>query len=678
MPDVPNPEKLDELDRRVYDLAILPIPLAEIAVRLGVPVRQADERVQRVCDRLGVADRAALRAWTAPPPVAEETPVEQEAAEVAVGELPRSHSRRAFVAAGGLASVAAVGGAAGLWALTRSKDPSPDIGVQPPADASPTKAPVSLPITVEAGLGTAYAKANWFQNSSSVDWRHGLFRMFTGTGSIEGFQFLAQEPLAGLPAEFSGYWTGGGGRFITATNPSSGREHLLDLLNTEATWSWPAESMRAIAIGGGLPDDYVLVEEMLGRQGTGRFHVLEVTPAEPDLRIRWSFEIPEVDTYSRVATQPRGQKLMLWTGGASGPLLYLIDASTGDISLLLGKQNLQPSDLPGSFSWTPFPFEVFPEWARATWLVRDSGGLATYLSASFDWSGNIVHDVFLGGYDISFSPDRKSFVQEVSERMTWIEGSDGGREFWTNVESGTWGFPAAFRIRSASIKYGDAMPPARWLADGSRFVAQVRGTSEPDGSTTYQAALVAPDGQSLLRLPQPPRAPEPRRWFEYEWHYGPVPSPFDSDLIAFGRLALYNRRRDEWFVARVAGDAGPDHLDPWCAGEGFFVFALPHGGHGGASGPVFLPPSIERPPFTEEFLFQVVGTGDGLNLRDAPSLDARVHVTIADGTELRLAEDNSRPVGLKSVEWTPTGTWIYVEAPGQVYGWAFSEYLAWA
>lgn len=57
-----TPDTLDALDRRVYDLAILSIPLAEIAVRLGVPVAQADERVQRVCQRLRVGDRSALRA----------------------------------------------------------------------------------------------------------------------------------------------------------------------------------------------------------------------------------------------------------------------------------------------------------------------------------------------------------------------------------------------------------------------------------------------------------------------------------------------------------------------------------------------------------------------------------------------------------------------------------------
>ncbi|MBE0610575.1 MAG: hypothetical protein IH609_14440, partial [Dehalococcoidia bacterium] len=114
-----TPDDLDELDRRVYDLAVQSIPLAEIAVRMGVPVPQADERIQRVCNRLGVADRAALRAGLATPARApDEGPV--IGLDFAIPdfepEAPR-HSRRA-VLAGGAAAVALFGGAAAV-ALSR-------------------------------------------------------------------------------------------------------------------------------------------------------------------------------------------------------------------------------------------------------------------------------------------------------------------------------------------------------------------------------------------------------------------------------------------------------------------------------------------------------------------------------------------------------------------------------
>ena len=57
--------RLDPLDRRVYDMAVSRAPLAQIAVQLGVTVSQAEERIERVCARLGVPDRAALREWAA-------------------------------------------------------------------------------------------------------------------------------------------------------------------------------------------------------------------------------------------------------------------------------------------------------------------------------------------------------------------------------------------------------------------------------------------------------------------------------------------------------------------------------------------------------------------------------------------------------------------------------------
>ncbi|MGE0601418.1 MAG: hypothetical protein AB7J35_18380 [Dehalococcoidia bacterium] len=62
-----TPDTLDELDRRVYELAVQHIPLAELAVRLGVPVPQADEKLQRLYSRLGIANRDALRALSRRP-----------------------------------------------------------------------------------------------------------------------------------------------------------------------------------------------------------------------------------------------------------------------------------------------------------------------------------------------------------------------------------------------------------------------------------------------------------------------------------------------------------------------------------------------------------------------------------------------------------------------------------
>ena len=120
--DFVTPDTLDELDRRVYDLAIQHIPLAEMAVRLGVPVSQADDKLQRVFRRLGVEDRDGLRAIESkpvPPPdpatpdpspneyviggddyvIGLDTPAPEGAAE-------RRFSRRAVLGAWGAAALA--------------------------------------------------------------------------------------------------------------------------------------------------------------------------------------------------------------------------------------------------------------------------------------------------------------------------------------------------------------------------------------------------------------------------------------------------------------------------------------------------------------------------------------------------------------------------------------------
>jgi hypothetical protein len=56
-----RPEDLNDADRRVYDLASTTTPLAEIAVRLGVSIGEAERRIAILLARMGMPDRAALR-----------------------------------------------------------------------------------------------------------------------------------------------------------------------------------------------------------------------------------------------------------------------------------------------------------------------------------------------------------------------------------------------------------------------------------------------------------------------------------------------------------------------------------------------------------------------------------------------------------------------------------------
>jgi hypothetical protein len=54
-------EHLNDVERRLFELARRPMPLAEVAVRLGVATSEADRRIAELLTRLGFESRAALQ-----------------------------------------------------------------------------------------------------------------------------------------------------------------------------------------------------------------------------------------------------------------------------------------------------------------------------------------------------------------------------------------------------------------------------------------------------------------------------------------------------------------------------------------------------------------------------------------------------------------------------------------
>jgi hypothetical protein len=78
-------------------------------------------------------------------------------------------------------------------------------------------------------------------------------------------------------------------------------------------------------------------------------------------------------------------------------------------------------------------------------------------------------------------------------------------------------------------------------------------------------------------------------------------------------------------------------------------------------------------PFGEPGLVVVVGTGDGLNIRDSATFSATVLETVPDGTTLSIASpDSSRRAGSeRNVE----ADWLFVETPAGLKGWVNAAYL---
>jgi hypothetical protein len=154
-----------------------------------------------------------------------------------------------------------------------------------------------------------------------------------------------------------------------------------------------------------------------------------------------------------------------------------------------------------------------------------------------------------------------------------------------------------------------------------------------------------------------------------------VPAPDNPDLFSFGRTALYDRRRNTWFVANLVNNDGPAHLDPWATGRSDeMVFATPHGGHGGGSPPAVVAPAVEYPPFSDSLRFAVARAGTCLNLREGPGPGYAVITCLADGVRLTL---DTVP-GRFSVENNEYGAWIRVRSDAGQSGWVSNAYLDWA
>ena len=678
-----TPDDLDELDRRVYDLAVQSIPLAEIAVRMGVPVPQADERIQRVCNRLGVADRAALRAGAgtavSQPDVDAGPVIGLDFAIPDIDPEPPRHSRRA-VLAGGAAAIALFGGGAAVALWLRgggapagtgpTETPSPELSPTPPVPDFG-----GLPIQVDGGLNQRFETRTWAKDAP-IDWEHGLFRMFPNTGDVQGFRFIETEPPRSGQSGFVLYKTGPGGRFVWAMH-GNGRGYLLDVLNTERSWSWPIEDLRLVTAGAGSDVTRVVFEELESRQGNGRHHVFGVAPGR-NLERQSSFELPPTGFGMPPLWSPDASQIVLWSGThESDPQLHQIELATGRI--VQSSHKIEPRD-----GVVAQPFRLDREAGNGTllagWIYAGDG--PAYEGQFFSWFGAWVQSSLPGPRPLNpaafYAPAGERLVAEVTLREAGGGGAEAPREHWPAVVvegSGTGG--AGWSMLSASIGYGDGPPASPWLADSSGFVAMVRGPEPPDRpSDAYEYAIISTDGRAITRIALPPVAdPE---WFRANAMRSPAPSPYDPDLIAFGRLQLHNRRTGEWLTANITSQAGPDHLDPWAAGPGQMVFALPHGGHGGASPPILLAPKRVEGAADPEFRFVVARTGDGLNLRTGGHTGTEVIGVIPDGTVVELAEDVKMPVGQRSAVQNEEGTWLFVRTPAGEHGWVSAAYLDWA
>jgi hypothetical protein len=229
-----------------------------------------------------------------------------------------------------------------------------------------------------------------------------------------------------------------------------------------------------------------------------------------------------------------------------------------------------------------------------------------------------------------------------------------------------------FRLRSASLTFGDHLPDNRWLADSRGFVAAIRG----GGERKFRYAVVPIDQSPIVVLPSPP---QPALRTDDAWLQGAVPSPHNSALISLGRTHLFNLKTGATFSARDMSAAGPDHLDPWSAGPNEMVFAFPHVAHDPEGDrPVLLAPKFETPPWDDGFNMVVEVDPSGLSMRDQPALQSPAKAILRDGDRVTLMATGGREPNQLPVSDFDGIRWFRVLAQDGREGWVNSAWLAWA
>ncbi|MEX0781173.1 MAG: SH3 domain-containing protein [Dehalococcoidia bacterium] len=694
---VVTPDQLSEAERRLYDLARASTPLAEIGVRLGLPVSEVDRRLDVLVTRLGLPDRMALRE-PLPEPVIDATEETIDFTERAAPLLPPAHSlsRRSLIIGGasavGLAAAGAVGGV--FLAGRGDGDEQPtqsDATATPERGASATPAPGAGLDLIER-VEDAYERRT-FAPGEEIDWAHGIFFMNVDSGEVDGWrlaQALEQELLFtySLPAP----------RYIEMLTPDQAIRVLVDR-ETGVGRKYPAAYLRLVAVAEySLPPgsrERLLFEVLNGEEGrpatsSGRFIV-----ADEEAPDRITFAISPIQFGPDPLLSLSGDRAVVAADEGDSYGLRLFDLSNGEelAALILPV----PTSQRVSINWlSEAPATLRDEFGVEVVLFDEANADSRVLRVWLPWSGNwpaaLAQD-FDAPRSVFFDP--LGGVQLIQGSLRDVPAESlGGGETWPVVEVASRSGELRARIRSASLFYGDGggAPPWRFAGDWF-FTLTASATTEGPGfeRVGYTAWHQRTLESVAMELPPPPGS----EWFHRTQYRGPIPNPRNLGVVALGRLEAArfdvgsptpSGRLTNHFVANVTSTSGPDHIDPWCGNPDELVFVIGHGGHDGAWPGAMITPSVEQsPPFDDALRFVVARAGDCVNLRAAPSLDAEVRECLVDGTELTIWPDaRGGPEDGVAFVRNEGGAWVAVALhagslrAGGALGWVASAYLDWA
>ncbi|MBA4179189.1 MAG: hypothetical protein C0506_01235 [Anaerolinea sp.] len=567
-----------------------------------------------------------------------------------------------------------------LAACSSGSKPKPVTAPPLPA-ASETAAPALTPSPASGQFPLHSAPGAFVRLSyapgEAIDAKHGVFFMDTNTGAVEGWRLSDAAILAGgdSPADC-----------CYIANVSDDNRFIV-MRAAKTAWLFDRNSSRAVswsladlAFVAAAPHYLLFARAPFPGSDTnpeydGRYTIIDenFNPVSAFKLEAGGRGLPPVlfSPDERTLIIPAGNlswsdyKNLQQVDVATGAVRQLADLPFAPLGTSKGPPHFEHLREGSEFAViVPYP----PQFDTARAAVGDLPFRS--LVRRYDWGGTLLAEFEVPSNGVSLSPDGKLLAYEHSERYV-IGESEGPTERWSNVviADGRTGSPL-FRVRSASLYYGDGLGIGRWLADSTAIPLAVR--------------------------PRHPRPPEVNRWFHSSFSLlvadagrlqtldvpdndllGPVPSPDRPGLFALGHASVAEPGTGRRVSANVA-EVWFGHMPPWGINSTEIRFTLPHGGHGGGDRGKFLSPRIEYPPFENRLAFHVSGTGSCLNLRALPSLSAEITDCFPDGSRVALADPTPGPPHGTLAAWFADETlWIHVRAADGHEGWVSSDYLQW-
>jgi len=659
---------LAEPEQRLLSLARGDMPLAELAVRLGVPVGDASTRIEALCARLGVEDRTGLRALTF-----EDTPVGEEPPPSTAHDAPARYSRRRILSAGVAGGLAIAGGAAGLayWA-TQAGSKSPAAPSPTPirmATASPSGTPTAFDLIKPAASNLWDSRA--FGPNEEIDWDAGIFFMNVESGAVEAWRLVTAESSNGEPPVTPLVRSFFGGDLVTAQMGDN--TYAIDR-KTRAAWQWPSSRL---FLSDYIADCYLFRDVLYGN-GSGPESPVYFANASLDLQATFTVDARAISP--QFVGSPDERRVAYVDGGSDDApwLLHLRDIATGN----------QIATHPVGEAGDGFNITLVVSAPRLDAIVVsrsepavDSQGTPVAnprsVSLTAPWSGDWANLQQAeapppGG----FSPDGTS--EAVMDVMLSQMGIGGF--YWPALTVSNAGGAPRFTWLSVSPAISNSLDSA-WLADSSSMVVMNFAGDESGASwQNYAYSLLDAHSGTLTPLDIPAEvAPGSALGALYE--YPPAPSPADADILALGPTAALHLASGKLVRANLGPDKHPPTLQrPWLGRPNEVVWSLPVLGRDGPQVPFLIPPklihgAIPTPPLR----FTVARTGDCLNIRDGASLKGNVIACVQDGTSLTMAVAHAIE-GAPAEPWTTNddGAWLYVSTAGGLAGWVAAAYLDWA